>query len=91
MTDDATTLPPLRAELFLNPAARRDEAYGPRRGAVLGQAALAEARAEITRWPGYAPTPLHRLGALAARLGVADVAYKDEGGRFGLGSFKALG
>ena len=91
MIDDATTLPPLRAELFLNPAARRDEAYGPRRGAVLGQAALAEARAEITRWPGYAPTPLHRLGALAARLGVADVAYKDEGGRFGLGSFKALG
>ena len=36
MTDDATTLPPLRAELFLNPAARRDEAYGLRRGAVSG-------------------------------------------------------
>lgn len=50
-----------------------------------------EALAEISRWPGYAPTPLHDLPGLAASLGVARLWYKDEGERFGLGSFKALG
>ncbi|HNK53879.1 MAG TPA: hypothetical protein PLB22_10075, partial [Ottowia sp.] len=55
MTDPcAANLEPLPAELLLNPAVRRDQAYGAQRAAVLGQAALAEARADITRWPGYA-------------------------------------
>ncbi|PZW43557.1 diaminopropionate ammonia-lyase [Humitalea rosea] len=49
------------------------------------------AKAEITSWPGYAPTPLLPLPEVAAEAGVAEVWYKDEGGRFGLGSFKALG
>lgn len=53
---------------------------------------MAEAAiAEISSWPGYAPTPLHSLGALADHLGLGAVLYKDEGPRFGLGSFKALG
>ena len=52
---------------------------------------FAAAVAEIGAWPGYAPTPLHRLDALAGVLGIAGVLYKDEGPRFGLGSFKALG
>ncbi len=47
--------------------------------------------AEITTWPGYRPTPLHSLPDLAARLGVGAILYKDEGTRFGLCSFKALG
>jgi diaminopropionate ammonia-lyase len=34
---------------------------------------------------------LHELPALAAELGLGAVLYKDEGPRFGLGSFKALG
>ncbi len=42
-------------------------------------------------WPGYAPTPLHRLDALAARHGLGTVRYKDESRRFALASFKALG
>lgn len=42
-------------------------------------------------WPGYTPTPLRDLDALAARTGVASMRIKDEGTRFGLGSFKALG
>lgn len=46
---------------------------------------------EIRRWPGYAPTPLHRLARLADGLRIGGVRYKDEGPRFGLGSFKALG
>lgn len=58
---------------------------------VLTRADFARAIAEITQWPGYAPTPLHRLGDLACELGLAAVLYKDEGPRFGLGSFKALG
>jgi len=40
--------------------------------------------------PDYAPTPLHDLPRLAARLGVAQVLAKDEGRRM-LGSFKSLG
>ncbi|MGB5871056.1 MAG: diaminopropionate ammonia-lyase, partial [Albidovulum sp.] len=52
---------------------------------------FATAGAEITQWDGYAPTPLVLLGALARRIGVGEIAYKDEGPRFGLGSFKALG
>ena len=41
--------------------------------------------------PGYAPTPLICLPALAARLKLGAVWVKDESGRFGLNSFKALG
>ena len=52
---------------------------------------MADAVAEISRWPGYAATPLHRLPELAAWLGVREVLYKDEAMRFGLGSFKSLG
>jgi diaminopropionate ammonia-lyase len=41
--------------------------------------------------PGYAPTPLVELAALAAELGVGRVFVKDESSRFGLPAFKALG
>jgi hypothetical protein len=46
---------------------------------------------EISGWRGYAPTPLINLTGLAQDLSLAAVFYKDEGPRFGLGSFKALG
>ncbi|WP_420405493.1 diaminopropionate ammonia-lyase [Nisaea sp.] len=49
------------------------------------------ALSEISAWPGYAPTPLESLDGLATELGLGAVLYKDEGPRFGLGSFKALG
>ncbi|MBR7518701.1 hypothetical protein KC217_23845, partial [Mycobacterium tuberculosis] len=58
---------------------------------TLSLAGYARAKAVITQWPGYAETPLVQLPVLAGELGVASIAYKDEGGRFGLGSFKALG
>ena len=51
----------------------------------------AAARAAITGFEGYRPTPLHRLDGLAATLGIQKLWLKDESGRFGLGSFKALG
>ena len=41
--------------------------------------------------PAHAATPLVDLPALAARAGLAEVRIKDERGRMGLGSFKALG
>lgn len=50
-----------------------------------------EAVLEIRKWPGYAPTPLRGLDLLAGALGIGALLYKDESGRFGLGSFKALG
>jgi diaminopropionate ammonia-lyase len=51
----------------------------------------AAACAEIACWPGYALTPLCALRGLARTVGVGAIWYKDEGYRFGLGSFKALG
>ncbi|MDT9600486.1 diaminopropionate ammonia-lyase [Sphingosinicella rhizophila] len=41
--------------------------------------------------PDHRPTALLSLEALAREAGVASVHMKDEGTRFGLGSFKALG
>lgn len=58
---------------------------------VISKQDIATARAEITQWDGYAPTPLVHLTSLAKAIGVADILYKDEGPRFGLASFKALG
>ncbi len=77
--------------LCVNPAARDDAAWTPAQDAILNDDALAAARATISAWPGYAPTPLHNLPALADEFGIAALSYKDESGRFGLGSFKALG
>lgn len=58
---------------------------------VLTRAVRAEAQAAIRAWPDYAATPLLTLPGLARRLGLGQIRYKDESGRFGLGSFKALG
>jgi diaminopropionate ammonia-lyase len=58
---------------------------------VLSTQDFADAAAEISQWAGYSPTPLYELRDLAADMGIADILYKHEGTRFGLGSFKALG
>jgi diaminopropionate ammonia-lyase len=64
----------------------------PRQGlpgvTVLPDAGFRRAKAEISAWPGYAPTPLRDLPQVA-HFDV--VRLKDESPRFGLGSFKALG
>ncbi|MEP7242108.1 MAG: diaminopropionate ammonia-lyase [Gammaproteobacteria bacterium] len=77
-------------ELVLNPRSHR-ESYTDAERRVLSIQTSKEALEEMRRWPGYAPTPLRTLGKLAASLGVQEILYKDEGARFGLGSFKALG
>lgn len=88
---NAAALPTLSVECLANPAANRMSPYGARRSEILGADALALAQRELSQWQGYAVTPLHSLPALAQAMGVARVHYKDEGSRFGLGSFKALG
>lgn len=59
--------------------------------AVLDPPSAAIARDTLAAWDGYASTPLVGLPALAGALGVERVWCKDESGRFGIGSFKALG
>ena len=56
-------LGPLPFRVFANPRAGTPEVE------VLPEAGYRQARAEITRWPGYAPTPLRDLpwAAQAAR------------------------
>ncbi|NGM19356.1 diaminopropionate ammonia-lyase [Roseomonas stagni] len=58
---------------------------------VLPDGGFRRAKAEITAWDGYAVTPLLALEDVAKAARVAAVHWKDEGPRFGLGSFKALG
>jgi diaminopropionate ammonia-lyase len=68
-------------QLFINPN------YGVPGIVVLPSGGFRRAKAAITAWPGYAPTPLIDLPP----DGVAALRLKNEGPRFGLGSFKALG
>jgi diaminopropionate ammonia-lyase len=65
--------------LFINPH------YGVPGIVVLTTAGFRHARQAISAWPDYQPTPLHDLPLPGV------VRLKDEGSRFGLGSFKALG
>jgi diaminopropionate ammonia-lyase len=78
--------------LFKNPRASRDIPYDTDgRANILSNQAFEVAKQEISSWVGYKPTPLRRLTGLAQLLNVGGIFYKDEGERFGLGSFKALG
>ncbi len=77
--------------LFINPNYASTSSYGPTQQAILNDDAFAQARQTISNWPGYVPSPLHCLTDMAREHGVASVHYQDESGRFGLGSFKALG
>lgn len=74
-----------------NPGFISDPACPPEVGEVLGMDLAAEAQQEIASWEGYAPTRLHSLDSIARSIGIQSLYYKDEGGRFAPGSFKALG
>jgi diaminopropionate ammonia-lyase len=79
-------------QLLSNPRLDRSVAYdGEGRTDILSDKAFQVAKREIMSWPGYSETPLRKLPKLARALGVKQIIYKDEGERFGLGSFKALG
>lgn len=76
--------------LLINPASRPTGALASA-APYLSAARLAEARAEISRWDGYRSTPLADLPGLARGLGIGALRIKDEGQRFHLKSFKAMG
>lgn len=82
-------LPPLR--LHRNWLCDREAPYGAAQRAVIDTATRKHALDTISAWPGYAPTPLVELPALARKLGVGRIRLKHEGKRFTLKSFKALG
>jgi diaminopropionate ammonia-lyase len=63
----------------------------PRDADTLGITAAAEVERYLSFRDNHAETPLVALPGLAEKLGVGAVHIKDEGHRFGLGSFKALG
>jgi diaminopropionate ammonia-lyase len=65
--------------------------YGDPERRIVSLERHAEAITTIRGWPGYVPTPLRPLPNLARDLGLGAIWYKDEGPRFGVGSFKALG
>ena len=63
----------------------------PEPTALLPLADASDVAQLLQRCPAHMPTPLRNEPALAARLGIAQLWLKDERGRMGLGSFKALG
>jgi diaminopropionate ammonia-lyase len=71
--------------VFANPR------FGSPRMALLSDVGFRRAKAEITSWDDYIFTPLRELATVARQAGLGAIRLKDEGGRFGLGSFKALG
>lgn len=73
-------------EIFQNPA------YASVPGnANFSREELSAALGDISRWPGYAPTPLAGFPRLASALEVGELTLKLEAFRLGVGSFKALG
>ena len=76
---------------FANPRAEPTARFPDDLKRILSVEEAGLVMSEISSWPYYAQTPLHRLDGLAAHAGLDRIWYKDEAGRFGLGSFKALG
>jgi diaminopropionate ammonia-lyase len=68
-------------DVLVNPDARLDLADRPTRHPLDFH----------RRLPGYAPTPLHDIPALAAAMGVGAVLVKDESSRLGLPAFTIAG
>lgn len=59
------TIGPMALGQVHNPNAAPGTPYGPALEAILNAEGFESARREISGWPGYAPTPLHRLSGLA--------------------------
>ncbi|WP_404924945.1 diaminopropionate ammonia-lyase [Mesorhizobium sp. ORM16] len=77
--------------LVENNSAKHGQALSRSEAAIVGKAAPDEVRRYLPAFPIYKKTPLLELPGLARSLGLAGIAVKDEGQRYGLFSFKALG
>ncbi|HSL71650.1 MAG TPA: diaminopropionate ammonia-lyase, partial [Longimicrobiales bacterium] len=73
-----------------NAAAAQDE-YDPVLRSIISLESHSAARANVSAWPDYRPTPLVPLESMCADLGLGALWLKDESLRFGLGAFKAIG
>jgi diaminopropionate ammonia-lyase len=78
-------LDPMPFRVLVNPR------FGGSWDGPLSDDGFRRAKAEISSWPDYRATPLLDLPGLARGAGLGAIRLKDEAGRFGLGSFKALG
>jgi diaminopropionate ammonia-lyase len=78
------TVPTVEPQVLINPAREHKQEPQP---PPAGGAPLAFHQ----RLPGYAPTRVVDAPGLAAELGLASLAVKDEDGRLGMPSFKILG
>jgi diaminopropionate ammonia-lyase len=78
-------------EIFLNPYRNSDLRIDLPAHILMPSVDAAKPLALLQRCPAAAVTPLVDAPDLAATLGVSSVSVKDERGRMGLGSFKALG
>jgi diaminopropionate ammonia-lyase len=73
-------------DFLLNPEGRDPNARG-----LFDDAEYEAVRRFFRARPDLPPTPLVRLRALAARLGIGELLVKDESARFGLSAFKIVG
>ena len=78
-------------QLVENRSPQRNSVLTEAEAAIVGARAPDQVRQYLPAFPVYNPTPLVALPNLASRLGVGGIAIKDEGKRYGLLSFKALG
>lgn len=78
-------------EMVSNLAVLPADSFTEAQTRILSPQGFIRAKQEITQWPGYRRTPLRELDLAAKESNLANIYYKDESGRFGLGSFKALG
>ena len=81
----------MRAEKGFEFILRRRGGRGSADLTAVSETEAARAQRFHAGFPGYAPTPLHRLDSLAGALGLARVYVKDESQRFDLNAFKVLG
>jgi diaminopropionate ammonia-lyase len=78
-------------KLVENRSSKRNAPLSKEEATIVGTGAAAIVREFLPAFPIYAATPLESLPGLAASLGIGGIDIKDEGHRYGLYSFKALG
>ena len=78
-------------KLVENRSSKRNAPLSKEEATIVGAGAAAIVREFLPAFPIYAATPLESLPGLATSLGVGGIDIKDEGHRYGLYSFKALG